>query len=814
MTQHDEHVTPEEDSVVHASARGHESASGEGDQEFDGDATRIPGLGGGQALPLDDGDTTRIPGMPAPEPSMDLQEEAVTEPRVEEQDDGLLDFREIRPQLEEVIERGDRADALSFLEQLTNFPDATRHIEDNLWLYRTVGELHASFGNQEAALEAYRVAYHFDPRDIDVLRPFIQQLFAQAMHGEALQVMQSMLLYHKRDLRPGELVELYRQMGTCYENQNNLDKAQISYEKALDENQKDSHALAGLLRVVSHGKDSHEVIRVRQRMIRTLSEPEARSMAMIALGDDWIERFNDAPRALDLYEQAFDESSSNRRAIEKISAVSKETGDWRRLTRAYFTLSKMAKTPEEEADWLIKASAVARDKLWEPEKALNGFRRALELDPSRLDAFKVVTSILVDAKDWVGLKDAYVQLLALLQGRPNASPELMVALWQKLGETYKTHLNNKGEAIVAFDQASQYNPRSVELHEQVIGLAEREASYLEFALVHLKALRVLQPQRLEVLERLGKVLIRQNEVDQGFCVFRALDYLGAELGEDAKAFVKKLKKPIYVAPRRALSVDILQKYLFAPDLDRRVSRLFTIVKQGLDKWVGQSPSKYGLRRKDRVRLEGQRAFVSIYRSVGELLEYRTLPEVWQKADQVGLVNGALVPDGMLLGPDLEQGSREKHTAFIVGKQLFLALPPFALAAIRHTDLPAFYMIAKMVAFPERFHKELDGDMLSAYKTLKKATDGEHLAKLQRIVESLVSDGQEPDLEAWVEALEDTANRVGLVFCDDLNVCDEYLREEPQRISRRTPAQRMGALTEFSLTEEYAELRKLLGISVA
>ncbi len=744
-------------------------------------------------------------------------------PAYEEVDEAaLIDFDEVRPQIEAIIERDELAEAQELLEKIALFPDTTRHIPDNVWLYRTLGDLRRAGGDAEAARLAYETAYGFDPRELHVLRPYSALLIERGAYNDALEVLRALILYHKRDLNSARLVEVYRQMGTCYEAVEDHDRARASYEKALEQSQQDRDILDGLLRVVATSGSPEEIIKVRQRLIRTLDSPTAKASAMVALGDDWVEKFNDPQRALDTYEQALIEDGENRQAVQRIASIATETEDWRRVSRAYFTLSRLAEEPDEEADWLIKAALVARDQLWEPEKALGGFKRALELDPTRLDAFKIVTSILIDAAEWEDLKRAYINQIAAMRERPDVDTKLLVVLWQNLGEVYKNYLDNRHEAIVAYHQASLLVPNDAELHETVAALAEKDEEHFDIALDHLNSLRTLHPEDTDVLDRIGRVYLRKKEVDHAYCIFRALDYMGTGIDDKAKGFVERFKKPIYKAPKQPLTLELMQRYIFHEQLDKRISRIFTTIKPALGGWAGQSRKKYGLRRRDRLKLDEQLTFTNIYRSIGGLLQYPDLPDLWRKPEQPGLINGALVPDGMIVGDELLGSGREKHVAFIVGKQLFLFLAPFYLAAIRPADLPAYFMLAMMIAFPDTHSIDLQGEMTSAYKALNKNLGRDQIAKLAKSLRPILDEYDDRmDFQTvstvvnhWLEAVEDSANRAGLVFCDDLEVCEQYLSDEPQRISQRPVDERMRALAEFSMSDAYIELRSILGINVA
>lgn len=725
------------------------------------------------------------------------------------------EFSAVRKEIQQLIEGGQHSEAIARLQQSAAEPADTRDLEESLWLFCQLGDLCRAFDQEDEALAAYERAYELDPRQRRVLQPLSELLLAKKRSDEGIQVVQALLLHHKSELPGEELCQIYRRLGALYESSEEFEKARHAFEKALEYQSGDPQALTGVLRMVGQIGDPSDVVEARLKLINSLDNAQARSMALVALGDDWHSKFNDSGRALDTYEQAVAEWSENQRAIERIAEVAREMSDWRRVSRAYFTLSKLASDdPVKAADWLIQSCFVARDELWEPDKALIGFKKALELDPGRLDAFKALTSILVDTQDWEGLEVAYVQLIGANQERENVDPNLLVVLWQKLGDLYRLHLNRVGDAVFAYDQASALMPDNVELHEAVIELTEEDPDNLDLALQHLEALRMRSENRGVVLERIGRVYLRKKEADRALCIFRALAYSGHQLDERAIGFVKRFESPIVRPLKTSLTSNLLQEYVVSSALETAISDTFTLLKPALEEWTGESRAKYNLRRKDRVKLEEQLAFNNLFKTIGASLGYQELPELWRKADQQGLINGALIPEGLIVGDELLGSGREKHIAFVVAKQLFLFLKPFYLAAIRPIgDLEGFFLRALALTRPELdLASSLEQD--SAFREIRKRVKGAEFERLVCAIAKVTAHGTDVKLGAWLEAVEDTANRVGFIFCDDLKVCEDYLRRDPQPISNRTVEQRMQSLVDYSVSEQYLSLRPLLGINVA
>ncbi len=725
----------------------------------------------------------------------------------------LVDFGIARGKVVDLIANDEGDHALELLGQLARWPDSTRHLEDNVWLYELSGRLQQQAGDSESALESYARGFALEPRHRTLVEAYADLLFEMNRFEEGLRVVQQLLLHHKRDLPPVELAGIYRRLGASYEALRHFPKARTAYEKALEQDQADQLALTGLLRVVSEVAEPTEVIRVRQKLVRSLREPAQRSIALLALGDDWRNEFNDSGRALDVYEQALQEDPQNRAALQRIARVGTEVGDWRRVSRAYFTLAELSEDMSEKADWIVRASVVARDELWEADKALNGFRAALKLDPSRLDAFKAVTSLLVDGQKWEDLEQAYLQVITDNVQRGATNDRVLSVLWQKLGDLYRLHLDREKDAVFAYSQAADRLPDNMGLHAAVVNLAEVNVDHLDKAVHHLREMMRLSDDDGPLLERLGKVYMRQKAFDRALCVYRALAYVGMPLDEKAKGFVDRFDTAMFRPIETKLTPSVLKQFIYHEEMDNDLSMLFGALKAGLDEWTGEDKAKYGLKRKDRVKVDEPLAFNNIYRSIGQSLGWETLPELWHKPDQSGLINGALVPEGLIAGQELLGSGREEFMAFIIAKQLFLFLPPFYLASIRPpTDLKIFLQLAAIHVRPDIQPGNLDKGSESALKAIKKRVRGKDFEQMKKAIDHLSS--RQPDIERWVDVVEDCANRVGLLFADDLKVCKEYLDAEAQTLGSRTADQRMASILSYAVSDKFMDLRERLGLAVA
>lgn len=136
--------------------------------------------------------------------------------------------------------------------------------------------------------------------------------------------------------------------------------------------------------------------------------------------------------------------------------------------------------PEElEADaWYSRGRELEEDA---PERALEAYRRAVELDPEHADAHLDLGRLLHEGDDSEGAEPHYRRAMAL-------RPDDMVAAFN-LGVALQD-LERPEEAIAAYHQALEADPRCADAHYNLSGLYEGQGNELG-ALRHLKSYRAL-----------------------------------------------------------------------------------------------------------------------------------------------------------------------------------------------------------------------------------------------------------------------------------------------------------------------------------
>jgi hypothetical protein len=70
------------------------------------------------------------------------------------------------------------------------------------------------------------------------------------------------------------------------------------------------------------------------------------------------------------------------------------------------------------------------------------------------------------------------------------------------------------------------------------------------------------------------------------------------------------------------------------------------------------------------------------------------------------------------------------------------------------------------------------------------------------------------VKRWVQTVEITASRAGLLLCGDLEIAKKIIAAEPQQPGDLTAQDKLKELLQFSVSEQYHALRTVLGITIA
>jgi CheY-like chemotaxis protein/tetratricopeptide (TPR) repeat protein len=441
-------------------------------------------------------------------------------------------------------------------------------------------------------------------------------------------------------------------------------------------------------------------------------------------------------------------------------------------------------------------------ELGDDDAALPHLERTLDADPRRLEAFAALEQILTRHKDWRRLERQYRKLIHRVG---DGDPDLQLRLWWNLAEIYRTRIGDQESARVAFEIASRLAPEEPALHQ---ALAEVTAARAELWPQTARALRTwwrLRPDDPTPGRALFTIHYRAGRADAALVAAMALE---CRRDDDSPAAAEYLHLHRPQSLKRIASLDVaLWQRLRHPDDDPNLGELFALIAP-----VVRQLHPFGL--KDLEVSELDRVLPEeMPPTFGRVLGYvcdlfgAPAPAIYHRTDFGPEAHvGGTEPPVLLCGPQALGEQDAMTLAYRLGRAATYLLPGRAMGgALPSRTLKTFLLGAMTLSVSGLGVDDPDGSV-GALRELLGAMPAGSQARLRELVAQLSREKTSLNLSRWSRALGWTADRAGLLVCNDLTIAARIVAQTAARGAE-------DELIDFALGPDYLEARGLLGLAV-
>jgi hypothetical protein len=479
----------------------------------------------------------------------------------------------------------------------------------------------------------------------------------------------------------------------------------------------------------------------------------------------------------------------------------------------------MEKDSVRKSKFIFTMAQIFRDKEGDPDRAVELFNDALDLNPGYLEAFERINKILTTAKDWKALERAYRKMLRRLSSANAGNPDLEYNLWHQLGIIYRDRLQETDNAIESFKMATRYKPDEP-LERQILAelyelTEQNEAAIGEHSIVLQK-----DPLRVEPYRALYKLAIKLHDYDRAWCMASALVFLQRADEEERRLFEDYRPKGMIQVKSR-LDNEQWIKNLFHRDENIFIGKIFEMVTPAavtaklqalqaakqlpvMDRRFKQDPATSTV------------TFAKTFGWAGQVLGVQ-LPELYVRNDVPGsLVAVPARPPASVAGQTVLTGFAPQELTFIVGKHLSTYRGEHYIKNIFPTlgELKVVLFSAiKLIIADFQVPPEMAQAVNQTAQQIARFIQPVERDSLRLVVQKFVEEGAKADLKRWMQATDITAARAGLLLCADLEIAKKIIGAEPQLPGDLPPADKMKELLIFSVSDQYLQLRKALGIAI-
>ncbi|HEX8908762.1 MAG TPA: tetratricopeptide repeat protein [Anaeromyxobacteraceae bacterium] len=680
-----------------------------------------------------------------------------------------------------------------------------------------LGYVAEKLGRRDKALASYRRAYELDATYLPALEGLGHLLVEDGAFEEALKIHQAILIHHRDGLTDLEVVETYFQVGQIQAKLGQGDRAQKSFEKALEIDAGHEPSRRALVALLETAGDFERAVEHRQRLAAALEGP-ARLEMLIAAGTLCRDKLQDPYQAIDAFNAAARLDPGNVQVTEALLGLYRDT---RQGQKATDVLARLLEAPEVKADprraaRLHQALAITlRDDLADPVGAARELEAALDADPRLVQAFADLEALLTAGQQWRELEQAYVRMIQRLPKGPESS-SARLALWKTLAELYRRVLSDPENARMAYEVVTKADPDDAGALEAHAQLAAKLPGHEGEAIAAWRRLLALGAAPQRPLAALVALHAERKDYDQAYSAAQALAFLAGGASAEEAQVVSRLRRFAREAASGALDAARWETILHERAKGPLVAILALLAREAADLFL-QQPKDLGLSpKKDEVDVAGSMLFlVNMYKYVARTLGIPA-PRLFRPGEAgARLQLLPLTPAALLAGEELFRERPKKELWFTIGKAMAFLRPELTLARLMpHDQLDAVFQAAASLG-TSRFVVTADPHLVQKLKQrLEKALPEQTRSQQLKLLARAYCDVQHPgDVRAYMDAAELTSNRVGALLSGDLDVVRRMVVAEKAAVSKLREETRLRDLIVFCTSEAYGALRRDLGLSV-
>ncbi|MCB9527855.1 MAG: hypothetical protein H6701_05555 [Myxococcales bacterium] len=523
-------------------------------------------------------------------------------------------------------------------------------------------------------------------------------------------------------------------------------------------------------------------------------------------GEIYQDKLDATREAVDAWFGALEARPDDKIVLVRLMDAYTHTGQWEASIKVLRKLASVEPDPAKKAQYVYAMGIIQRDKLEDHYISVRTLDRALELDPTMVKAFQAIDEILTTDGDYPRQDRYYRKMLA--RAREHRLDEaLIVNLARNLGEINRSRLANYEEALKAFSIVVKLRPDDRAARSIVAELLVMLGRYEDATRHYFRLIQqdVVHP---EPYHELVRIYCAEGRLDPAWCCAAALVALGRQNDDEDQLFDMGL------ARQQALAVGTMEavdwKLLTWADKNHALDALFRRLLMFVGPRMARNPKDLGLKR------TAERAH-PVMRIVAEHVApvmAMPVPVAWLSDEPVGLGTANVNPPALVIGSDAAERA-PGEIAFLAARELFLLTGDHFFATL---DGDVAQREARLAVLVATVHRWIDPRVPEAaidpsVAEILTALSDEEKANFRQLLGPVVS---EPayGIPRWLDAIEHTANRLGLLICNDLETALRQLKRVGQPLGRANAAERTRALLLFALSEPYFELRRRLGYAIA
>jgi tetratricopeptide (TPR) repeat protein len=672
----------------------------------------------------------------------------------------------------------------------------------------------AGSGAGDKAVSAAEDLMRLAGKDPDIISRVAELNFEHGPPERAQQLYSYLDAEYGEELdREQRAVVLYR-IGECARKKGDFKIAKQQLREAADLEFESPLPLRSLTLVHQARREWAAAVQVMDEQLERESG-EGRVDLLIEMGDLISSRLHDATYAAKTFLAALSERPDDRTILMKLMKLYSEGKDWTKLVAVILKIAGLVEEKPQKAKYLQTAAKVVARELGQPQRAAELLEQVVKLDPaasSALDEALDLRRELGDAEGVVRLLTERIRCASAAQDR-----SAMLSAMDELGHLYLEHFDRLDQAIAVNEGALEVEPESLARREYLASLYERDpVTYFEKAVEAQMDILRRDPYRPEAYRSLRGIYTKHKRPDATWCCCQAL-YVLNRSKPDETMFYKRMRFDEPAETDERISDADWWGVVVHPDAERLLTVLFALIQPSVSSIRAQPAEELGYSEGHEINPERDPYVMArVINYVGDVVGVEA-PPLYQNTNDPGDVSllHAHTPSLVLGRAALAVDAPTQDAAFAAARQIAYLRPGLY---VRHlvptsTGLKAWlFATIKLISPGFPIAPELEAPVHDALGALESGIAPQARDHLAEVVAKLLKQGA-LDLKKWVAAVDYTADRIGLILSQDLQVAVSQIRTTAQEAGSTPADDRIQEIFRYSASESYFGIRRRLGIAV-
>jgi len=619
-----------------------------------------------------------------------------------------------------------------------------------------------------------------------------------------------------------EVLQTLKRLGEAEVKLDNVDGAIGRFQQALDLAPADFPVLEALVGLLCKKQDWNRALPIYDQLVRCAPTPTKVATALTEKGVILEDNLRQPDPALAHFRKAVEVDATYLPAWERLGQSYVKRKAWQDAVGVYGQLLKLEKDKDQLVEHNYRLGKIYQDGFNDLDHARQFYEAALALNERHLPSMEAIGSIYLKQKAW----DQYLDLThRFVKMIPAEEQMKAVPLYLKMGEVYRDFINNKEKAIMEFQNAVRIDPEGEEARGALASLFLSDKNFYQNAIKENLILLKGRPFRIQSYRDLGKICEGQNRLDEVFCVYSVLNLFKNMISVE-RMFFDAHKPQVVKESKRGINSEAREKLLVHQDERGALRDLMVFAGDYLDAVFPPELEKLGAKKSAKVDAKSTSPQKKLFDEIALNLGIET----YDLYLVTGTVEARVVntsPPSVIVSLDYLNKFRPEERRFMVGRLLEHAEGRHALAL----NFPIKQVAQTLMAMAKLFKPEIqvpglnDADAEKLMKAVKRAVPRKYRKQLEDAAVAFAGEVGPKNLSAWRQAMTHTANRAGLLVCNDLSAAvSALLKADPKTQNIRFEdladpipiLQQSAEATElilFSISDAYFTLRKRAGFSL-